>query len=129
MALAWQANITRVFTYRVAREESNKTYPMVDVHEGHHATSHHQNRPEKIEKLVRIQHYHIGLFGDFLKKLNAIPDGDGTLLDHSMIVYGSAMGDGNQHNFVDIPTVVFGNGGGALKTGRHIRRRSLASTL
>src|SRR5215470_9458931 len=121
MALAYQANVTRVFTYMVAREESNKTYPMIDVHEGHHATSHHQNRPEKIEKLVRIQHYHIGLFGDFLKKLNSIQDGDGTLLDHSLILYGSNMSNSNAHNHFPLPNLVVGKAAGNHKGGRHLK--------
>src|SRR5437762_3041086 len=121
MALAWQANITRVFTYMVAREESNKTYPMIDVHEGHHATSHHQNRPEKIEKLVKIQHYHIGLFADFMRKLNSIQDGDGTLLDHSLILYGSNMSNSNQHNHFPLPNLVVGRAAGNHKGGRHLK--------
>src|SRR6476661_4644579 len=121
MALAYQANITRVFTYMVAREESNKTYPQVDVHEGHHATSHHQNRPEKIEKLVRIQTYHIGLFAEFLKKLNSIQDGDGTLLDHSLILYGSNMSNSNVHNHFPLPNLVVGRAAGNHKGGRHLK--------
>ena len=121
MALAWQANVTRVFTYMVAREESNKTYPMIDVHEGHHATSHHQNRPEKIEKLVKIQTYHIGLFADFLRKLNSIPDGDGTLLDHSLLLYGSNMSNSNVHNHFPLPNLVVGRAAGNHKGGRHLK--------
>jgi hypothetical protein len=121
MALAYQANITRVFTYMVAREESNKTYPQVDVHEGHHATSHHQNRPEKIEKLVRIQTYHIGLFAEFLKKLNSIQDGDGTLLDHSLILYGSNMSNSNVHNHFPLPNLVVGRAAGNHQGGRHLK--------
>ena len=77
LALAYQANVTRVFTFMVAREVSNRTYPQIGVPDGHHATSHHQNRPEKIEKLVKIQHYHISLFARFLEKLQTTPDGDG----------------------------------------------------
>src|SRR5262245_37389797 len=88
LALAYRADITRVATFMVAREESNKIYPQIGVHDGHHATSHHQNRPEKIEKLVKIQHYHIGLFAQFLEKLQATPDGDGSLLDHSLLLFG-----------------------------------------
>ena len=87
LALAYQANITRVFTYMVAREESNQTYPQVGVHDGHHATSHHQNLPEKIEKLVKIQNYHVTLFARFLGKLKSTPDGDGNAagsFDHSV---------------------------------------------
>jgi hypothetical protein len=121
MALAYQANVTRVFTYMVAREESNKTYPMIDVHEGHHATSHHQNRPEKIEKLVKIQTYHVGLFADFLRRLNSIQDGDGTLLDHSLILFGSNMSNSNLHNHFPLPNVVVGNAAGNHKGGRHLK--------
>jgi hypothetical protein len=121
MALAYQANVTRVFTYMVAREESNKTYPMIDVHEGHHATSHHQNRPEKIEKLVRIQTYHVGLFADFLKKLHATQDGDGTLLDHSLILFGSNMSNSNVHNHFPLPNLVVGKAAGNHKGGRHLK--------
>jgi hypothetical protein len=121
MALAYQADLTRVFTYMVAREESNKTYPQVDVHEGHHATSHHQNRPEKIEKLVRIQTYHIGLFADFLRKLNSIQDGDGTLLDHALILYGSNMSNSNVHNHFPLPNLVLGKAAGRHEGGRHLK--------
>jgi hypothetical protein len=121
MALAYQANITRVFTYMVAREESNKTYPMIDVHEGHHATSHHQNRAEKIEKLVKIQTYHVGLFADFVNKLNSIQDGDGTLLDHSLILFGSNMSNSNTHNHFPLPNVVVGRAAGNHKGGRHLK--------
>jgi hypothetical protein len=110
-----------VFTYMVAREESNKTYPMVDVHEGHHATSHHQNRPEKIDKLVRIQTYHIGLLADFLKKLNSIQDGDGTLLDHSLLLFGSNMSNSNAHNHFPLPNLVLGKAAGNHKGGRHLK--------
>ena len=121
LALAYQADITRVATFMVAREESNKTYPQVGVHEGHHATSHHQNRPEKIEKLVKIQQYHIGLFADFLKKLQSIPDGDGTLLDHSLILFGSNMSNSNLHNHFPLPNLVAGGASGNHQGGRHLR--------
>src|SRR3979411_1402349 len=121
MALAYQANITRVFTYMVAREESNKTYPQVGVHDGHHATSHHQNRPEKIEKLVKLQQYHVGLFADFLKKLQSIPDGDGTLLDHSLLLYGSNMSNSNVHNHFPLPNLVVGGATGQHSGGRHLK--------
>jgi hypothetical protein len=120
-ALAWQANITRVFTYMVAREVSNRTYPQIGVPDGHHATSHHQNKPEKIEKLVKIQSYHIGLFADFLKKLQSTPDGDGSLLDHSVILFGSNMSNSNLHNHFPLPNVLAGSGCGRIKGGRHLR--------
>ena len=121
LALAYQTNVTRVFTFMVAREESNKTYPRVGVHDGHHATSHHQNKPEKLEKLVKIQHYHIGLFARFLQKLKSTPDGDGSLLDHSVLLYGSNMSNSNVHNHFPLPNLLVGGGAGTLKGGRHLR--------
>jgi Protein of unknown function (DUF1552) len=121
LALAYQTNITRVFTFMVAREESNKTYPQIGVHDGHHATSHHQNKPEKLEKLVKIQHYHIGLFARFLEKLKSTPDGDGSLLDHSLLLYGSNMSNSNIHNHFPLPNLLVGGGAGTLKGGRHLR--------
>jgi len=121
LALAYQTNVTRVFTFMVAREESNKTYPQIGVHDGHHATSHHQNKPEKIEKLVKIQSYHIGLFARFLEKLKSTPDGDGSLLDHSVLLYGSNMSNSNVHNHFPLPNLLVGGGAGTLKGGRHLR--------
>ncbi len=121
LVLAYQANITGVFTYMVAREESNKTYPQVGVHDGHHATSHHQNLPEKIEKLVKIQNYHAGLFARFLGKMKQTPDGDGNLLDHSVILFGSNMSNSNLHNHFPLPNVVAGGACGKLQGGRHLR--------
>jgi len=120
-ALAWQANVTHVFTYMVAREVSNRTYPQIGVPDGHHATSHHQNKPEKIEKLVKIQSYHVGLFADFLKKLQSAPDGDGSLLDHAVILFGSNMSNSNLHNHFPLPNLVAGAGAGRLRGGRHLR--------
>ncbi len=120
LALAYQANITRVFTFMMAREVSNRTYPQVGVTEGHHAVSHHQNKPEKLEKLSRIQTFHIGLFGEFLAKLDATPDGDGSLLDHSMLLYGSNMSNSNAHDHFPLPNVLVGGGRGRLKGGQHI---------
>jgi hypothetical protein len=121
LVLAYQANITRVFTYMVAREESNKTYPQVGVHDGHHATSHHQNLPEKIEKLVKIQNYHVTLFARFLGKLKSTPDGDGNLLDNSIILFGSNMSNSNLHNHFPLPNLVAGGACGKLAGGRHLR--------
>ena len=121
LTLAYQANITRVFTFMVAREVSNRTYPQVGVHEGHHATSHHQNRPEKLEKNVKIQLYHITLLAHFLEKLQATPDGDGSLLDHATILYGSNMSNSNAHDHFPLPNLVIGGGAGRLKGGRHLR--------
>jgi hypothetical protein len=121
LTLAYQANITRVGSYMVAREVSNRTYPQVGVPDGHHATSHHQNRPDKIEKLVKIQLYHIGLFARFLKNMQNTPDGDGSLLDHSVLLFGSNMSNSNLHNHFPLPNVVAGGACGAMKGGQHIK--------
>jgi len=120
ITLAWQADITRVFTFMVAREESNRTYPQVGVSDGHHATSHHQNRPEKLEKLVKIQTYHTNMLAGFFNRLNKTRDGQGSLLDNSIIVYGSNMSNSNVHNHFPLPTLVAGGGAGQLKGGRHL---------
>jgi hypothetical protein len=121
LALAYQANVTRVASFMVAREVSNRTYPQIGVPDGHHATSHHQNKPEKIEKLVKIQQYHLGLFAGFLNKLQSTPDGDGSLLDHSVILYGSNMSNSNLHNHFPLPNIVVGGGAGRIQGGRHLR--------
>ncbi|HEV3333454.1 MAG TPA: DUF1552 domain-containing protein [Bryobacteraceae bacterium] len=119
--LAYQANVTRVASFMVAREVSNRTYPQIGVPDGHHATSHHQNKAEKIEKLVKIQQYHIGLFAGFLNKLQSTRDGDGSLLDHSVILYGSNMSNSNLHNHFPLPNIVVGGGAGRVQGGRHLR--------
>ena len=121
MSLAYQANITRVFTFMVAREVSNRTYPQLGVPDGHHAVSHHQNRPDKIEKNVKIQQYHVSLFARFVEKLRSTPDGDGSLLDHSTILYGSNMSNSNAHDHFPLPNLVIGGAGGRLKGGRHLK--------
>jgi hypothetical protein len=121
LALAYQANVTRVFTFMKAREVSNRTYPQIGVPDGHHATSHHQNRAEKIEKLVKIQNYHLTLFAHFIEKLKATPDGDGSLLDHSILLYGSNMSNSNAHNHFPLPNLLIGGGAGAIKGDRHIK--------
>jgi hypothetical protein len=120
-ALAMQADITRVITFQLAREASTRTYPEVGVPEAHHPTSHHGNDPEKLAKLAKINAYHVSLFAYYLEKLNSIPDGDGSLLDHSMILLGSGMGNPDVHNHVNLPIVVAGGGAGKLKGGRHIK--------
>ena len=121
LVLGYQADLTRVFTFMVAREVSNRTYPQVGVPDGHHAISHHQNRPEKLEKNVRIQTYHTGLFAYFLDKLRSTPDGDGSLLDHSTILYGSNMSNSNAHDHFPLPSLVVGGAAGRLKGGRHLK--------
>ncbi len=119
--LAFQADITRVITFLVGRELTNRTYPDIGVPDPHHATSHHQNNPERLEKIAKIDRYHAQLFAEFLDKLRAIPDGDGTLLDHSLILYGSGLSDGNVHAHTTLPLVVAGGGAGQVKGGRHLQ--------
>ena len=121
LALAYQANVTRVSTFMVAREVSNRTYPQVGVTDGHHAISHHQNRAEKMEKNVRIQTYNVGLFKHFLDRLAATPDGDGSLLDHTVLIYGSNMSNSNAHDHFPLPNLVVGGGAGSLKGHRHLK--------
>ena len=120
LAMAFQANVTRVATFMVAREVSNRTYPQVGVPDGHHAISHHQNRAEKMEKNVKIQTYQVSLFKHFVDRLQNTPDGDGTLLDHSVILYGSNMSNSNAHDHFPLPNLVLGGGGG-MTGGRHLR--------
>ena len=119
--LALQADITRVITFQLAREVSTRTYPQIGVAEPHHATSHHQNTPEKLAKLAKINAYHVSLFAYFLGKLQATKDGDGTLLDHSMYLLGSGLGNPDVHDHTNLPIVVAGGGAGQLTGGRHIK--------
>jgi hypothetical protein len=122
MTLAFQSEITRVSTFMMAREVSNRTYPMVGVNEGHHATSHHQNDPAKMAKNVLIQNYHVTQFKTFLDKLAAIPEGDGTLLDNTILLYGSNMSNSNAHDHYPLPNIlVGGTGAGGIKAGQHIK--------
>jgi hypothetical protein len=104
-----------------ASEVSNRTYPQIGVPDGHHATSHHQNKAEKIEKLVRIQTYHLTLFAEFLKKLQTTRDGDGSLFDHTVLLFGSNMSNSNLHNHFPLPNLVVGGAAGRMKGNRHIK--------
>jgi len=119
--LAWQANITRVTTLLMAKELSNAVYPKSGVRDAFHILSHHSNLRENMDRFAVLNRYHVTLFTYLLDKLQSIPDGDGTLLDHSMILYGSAMSDGNQHNHGPLPVILAGGASGALKGGRHLR--------
>ena len=105
----------------VAREISGRTYPEVGVPDAHHALSHHMNDPEKLAKMAKINAYHVSLFAYYLERLRATPDGDGSLLDHVTIVYGSSMGNPNQHDPHKLPIVLAGGGGGRIHGGRHVR--------
>ena len=120
-ALAFQADITRVFTLLLGREQTNRPYPFIGVPEAHHAISHHQNDPVKLAKAAKINTYHIELLAYFAGRLHQISDGDGTLLDHSMILQGGGLSNSDQHSHIDLPLVVVGGGGGSLKGGRHLR--------
>ena len=119
-ALGFQADITRVFTMIVCRELSARTYPQIGVPDQHHPTSHHRNDPALIVKKAKIDTYHIQLLAYFLQKLQATQDGDGTLLDQSLILYGGGMGDGNLHRHSNLPCLMAGKLGGQFETGRHL---------
>lgn len=121
LALAFQTDSTRIATFILAHDGSNRPYPFLGVREGHHDLSHHGNDEEKKKKIARINRFHLEQFAQFIGRLKAIPEGDGSLLDHSMIVYGAAISDGNRHNHNDLPVLVAGRGGGTIHTGRHVR--------
>jgi len=118
-ALGFQADVTRVFTMIFARELSSRTFASIGVPDQHHGVSHHRNDPGLIAKKAKIDIYHVQLLSHFLSRLQATPDGDGSLLDHSLILYGGGMGDGNLHRHFDLPTLLAGNLGGKFKTGTH----------
>jgi uncharacterized protein DUF1552 len=120
LALAYQADLTRVFTFMLGRELSQRTYPNIDVSEPHHSISHHGNRPAAIEMHAKVNTYHLTLFARFIERLQSIPDGDGSLLDHSLLLYGSGMGNGNVHSADLLPTLLVGSAGGAVTGNRHI---------
>ncbi|MCY4187656.1 MAG: DUF1552 domain-containing protein [Bryobacterales bacterium] len=119
--LALQADITRVITFQLARETSTRTYPEAGVPEPHHPLTHHGNNPEKIAKVSKINAFHVSLFAGFLEKLKSTPDGDGSLLDHTLYLYGSGMGDPNLHDHTNLPIVVAGGAAGRMRGGRHIK--------
>jgi hypothetical protein len=120
LALAYQADLSRVFTFMMAREVSQRTYPDIGITEPHHTISHHGNRPAAIAGHAKLNAHHVGLFAKFVDRLRSTPDGDGSLLDHSVIVYGSGMSDGNGHTGGPLPHLVIGSGGGRIKGNRHL---------
>lgn len=120
-ALAFQGDVTRIVTFQLARETSNRTYPEVGVSDPHHPLTHHGNDPEKIAKMAKINQFHVSLFSEFIAKLKAIPDGDGSLLDHSLLLYGSGMGNPNVHDHTNLPILVAGGAAAGMKGGRHIK--------
>ena len=121
LLLAYQGDITRVSCLQIGRELSGRTYPWIGVPEAHHGVSHHQRDPHNIQQKTKIDAYNMSLFTRVLEKMRDTPDGDGTLLDHSLLVYGAGMGDGDRHTPLELPVVLAGHAGGQLKTGRHIR--------
>jgi hypothetical protein len=120
LVLAFQTDSTRVASLMLADAGSNRTYPEIGVRDGHHELSHHQNDQHKMEQIAKIDKYLVERFAYFLKKLKETPEGDSNLLDNSMILYGSAISDGNRHDHHDLPIILAGRGGGSIKTGRHI---------
>ncbi len=121
MALALQGNLTRVVSFMMARELSTLSYPQIGVADGHHPVSHNNNIPEQVAKKIKVDIYHLDLFGQFLDKLRATPDGDGSLLDHSLFLYGSGMTNGHAHDHENLPTLVIGGAAGRHKGNRHIK--------
>ena len=119
--LAFQADLTRVVTFMMSREVSPRTYPELGIPDPHHGLSHHQNRPEQMAKLAKLNRHHVEQLAYFMEKLAATPDGDGTLLDQVLIQYGCGISDGNQHLHVNLPVLVAGGAAGAVSGGRHLR--------
>ncbi len=121
LALAFQTDTTRVSSFMIAHDGSNRSYPMAGVPDGHHDISHHGGNAEKKAKIAKINRFHMTQFARFLERLKAVREGESTLLDHCMIVYGSGIADGNAHSHHDLPVLLAGRGGGAFQTGRHLR--------
>ncbi len=119
--LAFQGDITRIVTFQLAREASTRTYPEIGVPEPHHPVTHHGGNPDKLAKVAKINQFHVSLFAEFLEKMAAIPEGNGTLLDHSLYMYGSGMGDPDAHDHKNLPILVAGGAAGNMQGGRHLR--------
>jgi len=119
--LAFQTDLTRVGTFMMGKEVTGRSYPEIGVSSGHHGVSHHQNDPKQLEALAKINNYHIQMFSHFLDKMSNTPDGDGSLLDHTLLLYGTGISDGNLHFHLDLPMLVAGGAAGNLKGGRHLQ--------
>jgi len=119
--LAYQADLTRIITFMIGREGGNRTYRSIGVPDAHHGLSHHFNDPAKIERPQKIDQHHVDMLSYFLARMQEAKDGEGTLLDHSMIVYGSSLSDGNRHHHSNLPTLLAGGAAGDIRGGRHIR--------
>ena len=120
-ALAYQVDMTRVFTFMLGRELNGRAYPEIGIPDSHHGLSHHRYDPAKLAQLAKINTYHVSLFTHFLDELANTPDGDGTLLDHSLLMYGASLSDSNKHLHFDLPLLLVGGGAGQLKGGRHLQ--------
>jgi hypothetical protein len=120
IVLAFQSDLTRVITFPIANDGSNRPYKMIGVPEGHHELSHHGSDPKKLEKIKKINTLHMEQFAYMLEKMKSVKEGGGNLLDNSMVVYGSGIGDGNRHNHDDLPILLAGKGGGSVQCGRHL---------
>jgi hypothetical protein len=120
LTLAFQTDMTRIGTFMLGREVSARAYPEIGVPDAHHPTSHHQNDPEKLAKLSKINVFHMQQFAYFVEKMRSTADGDGTLLDRSMLLYGSAISDSNVHMHDNLPLVLVGGAGGRIRGGRHL---------
>ncbi len=120
LAISFQTDTTRIASFMVGNAGSNHSYSNVDVKQGHHALSHHRNDKDKIAKLVKVDEFLMGEFGRFLRKLKSVQEGERTLLDNSMILYGSGISDANRHDHAHLPIVLAGKGGGTIETGRHV---------
>lgn len=121
LVLSYQTDLTRVFTYMIGREQSGISYPWIGVPDPHHPITHHQGDQAKIAKVAKINHYHVSLFANFLEKLRSVSDGEGTLLDNTMLLYGASLREGNAHLYDDLCLMLAGGGAGTIKSGRHIR--------
>ncbi len=119
--LAYQGDITRIITFQIARETSNRCYPEIGVADAHHPLSHHGDNPAKIERMSKINAFHVSLFAEYLEKLESTPEGNGSLLDSVLILYGSGIGNPNVHNHTNLPIIVAGGAAGGMKGNRHIR--------
>ena len=120
LLLAYQTDVTRVFTYMIGREQSGTTYPQIGVPDPHHPLTHHRGDVEKIEKVTKINQYHVQLFSEFVARMAATPDGDGSLIDNVMLLYGAALRDGDAHVYNNVPLLLLGHGGGQIKGDRHL---------
>ncbi len=120
MTVAFQTDMTRVITFMIGLELGNKVYPEAGISEAHHGLTHHRGDAEKIEKITRLNRFHVEQFTHLLERLSSTADGDGTLLDHAMVVYGGGISDGNRHHHHDLPTLLAGRAGGRITPGRHI---------